>query len=66
MQGQDKPPLVAVHRDEVVHPPLHCILTVNGTLKSAGTFKKARWPMTIGLASYSTVSVLAFVSLNAR
>ena len=64
--GQVKPTLVAMHRDEVAHPPLHCILTVNGTLESAGSFKKARWPIEIGLASYSTVSVFAFVSLNAR
>ena len=56
-------PSVASHGSEVVHPPRHCILTVNGS--AAGAPLKACLPMTRMLALYSTVNVIKFEPSNA-
>eukprot|EP00964_Phaeocystis_antarctica_P136078 scaffold100487_cov36-Phaeocystis_antarctica.AAC.1 len=64
VQGHDRPSAVAVHSDEVVHPPSHCILTFNPD-PSFGTSLNAFGPMTRLLASYLTVSVCMFEPLNA-
>ena len=62
--GHDRPLAVAVHWDEVVHSPSHCILTVKGE-PSAGTALNAILSMKRELASYRTVKVLMFESINA-
>ena len=64
MQGHDKPLALAVHWDELVHPPSHCILTFN-PVPSLGTSLNAFALMTRELALYLTVSVFMFESLNA-
>ena len=54
-----------VHGCDVVQFSWHCILTIKGTVLSAGTCLNAIWPISSMLELYSTVIVFIFVSLNA-
>ena len=65
MQPVPVQPSVAVHGAELVHPPWHCILTVNATFLSLGAPLNACLPMSRVLELYSTVNVCMFVSWNA-